>query len=816
MGKKTKTGKGRLDKYYHLAKEQGYRSRASFKLIQLNKKHNFLEKAKVLIDLCAAPGGWLQVASKYMPAKSLIVGVDLVPIKPIPRCSTFAEDITTDKCRAILRGELKTWKADVVLHDGAPNVGTAWAQDAFTQAELVLSSLKLAVEFLIEGGTFVTKVFRSKDYNSLIWVFNQLFKHVEATKPPSSRNVSAEIFVVCRHYLAPKKVDPKFLDPRYVFKELEETVQTSMTSVFQPEKHRRHREGYNDGETILHHTVSAYDFVHTADPVGALASNNVITFSSDNDRSIQQHDSTTTEIRACCEDLKVLGKKEFRLLLRWRTAVREYLGLEKKESGDDAKPADGDAAAAEPELNDEEKMLAELEKLSKEQAARLKRQRRKVREKRAREMIRTQLSMTAPTDIGLEQQGGQDSLFNANGVSRDISKSGLQKLDVRKGDMSIVVDGVDVFDVEDGHIHGGADPLVPHPVGMDGYDSMMESSSGDDELGESDDDDDDVADQQMPDAPKLSGKAALFFDNPLFHGVLNASDNEEDEDDDDYGTSTTATMAIERSNKRKRGEPTLSDNDDDEDKPAKQVQVAEDGHDGAGADPNALVPEDYDSDVRSFVEESSESESEDETLGATYADVEVDVTGAPSNGLVTPEALTLAHKMVKSKAAVIDDSFNRYAFNDSHMLPGWFQEEEDRHNRPSLPVTKDAITAIRERLKALDAQPIKKIAEAKYRKKKKAMAVAERLMKQATSIAETEDMTEAAKAKSITKLMSKKLLKPKKKDKPKLVVAKNSNRGIKGRPTGVKGRYKMVDSRMKKEVRAQKRIAKKQAPKRRK
>lgn len=123
----------------------------------------------------------------YCPSPMLDEGVDLVSIKPIPRVSTFASDITSPQCRALLRGELKDWKADVVLHDGAPNVGSAWVQDAYSQSELVLMSLKLAVDFLIKGGTFVTKVFRSADYNNLLWIFKQLFRHVEATKPPSSR-----------------------------------------------------------------------------------------------------------------------------------------------------------------------------------------------------------------------------------------------------------------------------------------------------------------------------------------------------------------------------------------------------------------------------------------------------------------------------------------------------------------------------------------------------------------------------------------------------------------------------------------------------
>jgi len=171
--------------------------------------------------------------------------------------------------------------------------------------------------------------------------------------------------------------------------------------------------------------------------------------------------------------------------------------------------------------------------------------------------------------------------------------------------------------------------------------------------------------------------------------------------------------------------------------------------------------------------------------------------------------MTLAQQLAtgqKSTYDLIDDGFNKHAFKDRDGLPEWFLDDEGRHDKPHRPITAAAAAAIKEKLRALNARPIKKVREAKDRKKFKAAQRLEKLRKKSALLADEEGMTEKEKATSISKLMSN-AAKKKPKAQVKVVVGR---KGVgAGRPRGVKGRYKIVDPRMKKDVRAEKRLAKK-------
>ncbi|KAG9234781.1 putative AdoMet-dependent rRNA methyltransferase SPB1 [Amylocarpus encephaloides] len=829
MGIQKKHGKGRLDKWYKLAKEKGYRARAAFKLIQLNKKYGFLEKSKVLLDLCAAPGSWCQVAAEAMPVSSLIVGVDLSPVKPIPRVITFQSDITTDKCRATIRSHFKTWKADTVLHDGAPNVGTAWVQDSFNQAELALQAMKLATEFLAEGGTFVTKVFRSKDYNSLLWVFNQLFTKVEATKPPSSRNVSAEIFVVCQGFKAPKKIDPRFLDPRSVFAELSDPTPNNEAKVFNPEVKKRKRDGYEDDNMTQFKEVPASEFIQTTDPIAILGSLNRLSFEQppNGDVALAALDKlpeTTQEIRDCCADLRVLGRKEFRNLLKWRLKVREKFGFATK------KKTKGDAEeVAEVESMDEELKISErLQELNDKEKARKKKDRRKENERKQKEIIRMQLHMTAPREIGLEQAGP-----NADGAMfglRSVDKVGAGDK-IAKGKMALLKESESRGDHDSGFGSEESDEEIDeeqdrldreldsmyemyqdkksstdakfrakkarkeHEDGdWEGFSADNKDSDDENELEEdsSNDSDDGAITSKRPlltdlDTTEkkvggLSRRAAQFFDQDIFRDIGGTPDEareseRESEGDDDIAADLDALDSV--------------------------IQENASIEPGSDSDvPEADGAESSDEDGLEVVKPPAKEDPwEDEPRK----------DGRPDIDIITAEAMTLAQAIAsgtKTKYDLIDENFTKHTLKDRDGLPDWFLDDEGKHDKPHRPITAAGAAAIKEKLRALNARPIKKVREAKDRKKFHAAQRLEKLRKKSALLQDEEGMTEKEKASSIMKLMSK-AAKKKPKQQVKVVVARGGNRGIAGRPRGVKGKYKIVDARLKKDVRGEKRAAKK-------
>ena len=767
-----------------------------------------------------------------MPANSLIVGVDLAPIKPIPRCITFQSDITTDKCRTTLRQHLKHLKADAVIHDGAPNVGTAWVQDAFSQAELVLQSMKLATEFLAEGGTFVTKVFRSKDYNALLWVFQQLFMKVEATKPPSSRNVSAEIFVVCRGYKAPKHLDPKFLDARSVFAELAEPTPNNEAKVFNPEKKKRKRGGYEEGDWTQFHEATVSEFIETPDPIAMLGSLNKLSFEQKGNgdiaiATIDKLPETTKEIRDCCADLKVLGRADFKRLLRWRLKVREIFGFSKKQkdaaAAKEAEEAkEGEEVAKIEDMDEEMKLQEELERLKDKDTKQKKKQRRIENERKQKEIVRMQMNMTTPFDIGMEQAGptGEDSMFALKSVDKD---GALSK--IARGKMAQIIEKEkedsseeELTDDEEGdnlerYLDSQYDEYVEQKSARDakyrakrargdnedgewnGFSDGEKEESDDEELVQ--DAESDSSDDEEEDGPKklittlepddtagsgLTRRATRFFDQDIFKDIDGLDDLEEDED---------SGIDVE-------GEEDVKMEDVEEvtAKPSKTTKKA------TFADPPAEEWSDDDDDkIEEVARDESQWEQDDMPMK----------NGKPDIDIITAEAMTLAHQIAtgkKTKHDLLDDSFNRYSLRDVDGLPDWFLDDENKHSKLQRPTTAAAAAAIKEKMRALNARPIKKVREAQARKKFKAAQRLEKLKKKSAMLADEEGMTEKEKAQSIARLMSR-ASKKKPKGKVSVVVARGGNNGIKGRPKGTKGKYKMVDARLKKDVRGEKRAAKK-------
>ena len=214
-----KASKDKRDIYYRKAKEEGWRARSAFKLLQIDDSFGILKDVKHVVDLCAAPGSWSQVLSRriYLPAKEKgvpdedmpkLISIDLQPITPIEGITTIQGDMTSmakvDEILAHFTGH----KADLVISDGAPDVTGLHDMDEFMQAQLILAGLTVCTHILADGGAYVAKIFRGKDIALMYSQLKLFFKEVTCAKPKASRNSSIEAFVVCQGYRPPEGFEP--------------------------------------------------------------------------------------------------------------------------------------------------------------------------------------------------------------------------------------------------------------------------------------------------------------------------------------------------------------------------------------------------------------------------------------------------------------------------------------------------------------------------------------------------------------------------------------------------------------------------------
>jgi 23S rRNA (uridine2552-2'-O)-methyltransferase len=194
-----KLSDARKDQYRKLAKENMYRSRSVYKLVQINKSHHILKEGMKVVDIGAAPGGWLQIASKIAGTRGTTIGIDLKEIVPIPNVITIVGNIENkDDIHKLI--QLINGKADVVLSDLAPNVSGLWEMDQLKQIDLTKNALEFTKTVLKENGCALYKVFQGENTSELINYLKEFFLNVIITKPDASRKQSSEIYVVCKRF----------------------------------------------------------------------------------------------------------------------------------------------------------------------------------------------------------------------------------------------------------------------------------------------------------------------------------------------------------------------------------------------------------------------------------------------------------------------------------------------------------------------------------------------------------------------------------------------------------------------------------------
>jgi 23S rRNA (uridine2552-2'-O)-methyltransferase len=188
------------DAWVQRAQAEGWRSRAAFKLLELDERDRFLRPGSRVVDLGAAPGGWSQVAVARVGPKGRVIALDLLAMEPIPGATFLQGDFRSEAVVGALRSEVGPRAIDVVISDLAPNVSGVAVVDQPRAMHLAELALEFAGECLVEGGTLVVKLFQGAGFDEVVTAARQRFKRVVVRKPKASRPESREVYLVAQGF----------------------------------------------------------------------------------------------------------------------------------------------------------------------------------------------------------------------------------------------------------------------------------------------------------------------------------------------------------------------------------------------------------------------------------------------------------------------------------------------------------------------------------------------------------------------------------------------------------------------------------------
>lgn len=199
--KPTKTSKQWMrehinDPYVQQAQKDGYRSRAAYKLLEIDERDHLLKAGMVVVDLGATPGGWSQVAANKVGDKGKVIALDLLPLVPIPRVEFILGDFREDSVLAQLEEKLDGKQIGIVISDMAPNISGIDLSDQARSIYLAELALEFAVQHLKPGGAFLVKVFHGVGFEDYVKLMRKHFARVVSRKPKASRDRSNEVYML--------------------------------------------------------------------------------------------------------------------------------------------------------------------------------------------------------------------------------------------------------------------------------------------------------------------------------------------------------------------------------------------------------------------------------------------------------------------------------------------------------------------------------------------------------------------------------------------------------------------------------------------